>query len=96
MEATDGPALRRIYDRRRVIVALCCASIIVCFFLPWFNVYLKPTTLGGLFGGGRPVTLLTMSGADVPQMANGPSAKNCIQVLGMFCGLAAHADHRSY
>lgn len=89
--------MNRIYSYRSAITAVCSACIIVCFFLPWITVHMKTAAaVNGLFGREMAASTFTTSGAGVPRLANGESAKTFIQVSGMFFGSVANADKKSY
>lgn len=78
-------------------IAILAVLICISFFLPW--VHVESQVVGGLariFTGTRQPTLTTISGFDVPGLANGPDARMMISVIEIFNPGITDADRKSW
>jgi len=89
--------MQRLFKYRNVLVALCAAVIVSCFFTPWIKVHMTPAAaMKSLVGGNNSASMLTVTGAGIPKMANGEFSKIFIKVFGMFFSSVDNADKKSY
>ncbi|MDD5115480.1 MAG: hypothetical protein PHW98_00190 [Candidatus Omnitrophica bacterium] len=80
-----------------LIVLLCAITICVSFFLPWVGVESKMAGgISRLIGGKGYVSLKTISGFQVPILANGPDAKLMISIVKLFNPASADIHKRSW
>ena len=76
----------------RLISAILTAVIFIAFFLPWVRVEAPMVgTISKVLTGKRQAELTSISGFDVPVLANGPDARlmiSIIKIFGQFRGRA--------
>jgi len=79
------------------ITILGAAVPVICFFLPWASVELKPVNfLNKLFNRHAKTEIVRISGFDIPCMANRESSKEVQSVVKVFVSDAENADKKSY
>ena len=80
-----------------LVIILLAILIFVSFFMPWVNLESKVMgTLTKVLVGDKQAKLITISGYDVPVMANGPDAKLMISIIELFNPSVTGADKKSY
>ena len=80
-------------------VAMLIFAIIVCvsFFLPWVNVESSVAgSISKLISGTKQASLKTISGFQIPILANGPDAKLMITIIKIFNPAVTDADKKSW
>ena len=80
-----------------LVVVLLAIIICLSFFLPWVSV--ESRIAGGvskLFTGQKQASLKTISGFQVPILANGPDAKLMISIIKLFNPAVKDADKKSW
>ncbi|MFH0838611.1 MAG: hypothetical protein V1893_00290 [Candidatus Omnitrophota bacterium] len=80
------------------IILLCLTVvIIISFFLPW--VYVESQQIGALtkaLTGKRQATIDSISGFDIPVIANGPDARLMLSIIKIFNPDIKDADKKSF
>ena len=80
-----------------LVVLVFAIIICVSFFLPWVSV--ESRIAGGIskfFSGEEKASLKTISGFQVPILANGPDAKIMISIIKIFNPGVTDADKKSW
>lgn len=82
-----------------VKVAMLIFAVIICvsFFVPWVSIESRVT--GGvskLLTGTKQASLKTISGYQIPILANGPDAKLMISIIKLFNPAVTDADKKSW
>ena len=79
--------------------AILAFAVIICvsFFLPWVNVESQVIgSISKLISGKSQASLKTISGFQVPILANGPDAKLMITIIKIFNPAVKDADKKSW
>ncbi|UCC95225.1 MAG: hypothetical protein JSW40_00325 [Candidatus Omnitrophota bacterium] len=81
----------------RLLLFVCVGIIFVSFFLPWVNVQSKQAgQLTKLLTGKRQENIASISGFDVPVLANGEEARLIASIVEIFKPGVKNVDKKSY
>ncbi len=81
----------------KIAMAVLAVVIVVAFFLPWVSVS-SPAAgkITKFLGGNEKVALASISGFQVPVLANGPDSRLMITIIQLFNPGVKDADKKSY
>jgi len=86
--------MNKITDKILLVTVIC---ICISFFLPWINVMSAPMSgLTKLIAGKAAGPIDSISGFDVPILANGPDSRLMISIVQIFNPSVKHADKKSW
>jgi hypothetical protein len=82
---------------RKVVNAVLVAVIFISFFLPWVRVEAPMVgSIAKVLTGKRQAEITSISGFDVPILANGPDARLMISIIKIFDPDVKDADKKSW
>ena len=88
--------MRALQEYRTAVVAFCAMLIFVSFFHPWIKVHMcLLASFKSLLGGSNSACVTSISGPEIPQMANGSLSKVLITFVGIFTSKVDNADMKS-
>ncbi|MBF0619212.1 MAG: hypothetical protein HQL19_03485 [Candidatus Omnitrophica bacterium] len=84
-------------NKRTWIMGVFTGLVVLAFFLPWVEVQSSAVgAISKLLTGKRQATLDTISGFQVPIMANGPDARFMVDIITIFNPGIKNADKKSW
>jgi len=80
-----------------IVITILAALVFVAFFLPWAHVEAQAVgAVSKILTGKAQANISSISGFDVPIMANSPDSRFAISVIKIFAPNVKDADKRSF